>query len=110
MKPIEKLRKIRSLISERASLDTHIWLWAFLEPHNPLLPFFSASVTRKMCAFLSTVSIWEAILLLEKKRLKVELSLTVVGMSWRVAHELRFTWIVYSDPADRFACRDRAGL
>jgi PIN domain nuclease of toxin-antitoxin system len=23
-------------------------------------------------------------------------------MSWRVAHELRFTWIGYSDPADRF--------
>ena len=123
MKPIEKLRKIRSLISERASLDTHIWLWAFLEPHNPLLPFFSASVTRKMCAFLSTVSIWEAILLLENKRLKVpqdfgqwfdkskrELGLTAVGMSWKVARELRFTWIGYSDPADRFACRDRAGL
>jgi PIN domain nuclease of toxin-antitoxin system len=25
-----------------------------------------------------------------------------VGMSWRVAHELRFTCIAYSDPADRF--------
>ena len=35
MKPIGKLRKIPSLLSERASLDTHVWLWAFLEPHNP---------------------------------------------------------------------------
>ena len=74
MKPIGKLRKIPSLLSERASLDTHVWLWAFLEPHNPLLPFFNPSVTRKMYPFLSTVSIWETILLLEKKRLKVELS------------------------------------
>ena len=28
--------------------------------------------------------------------------MTAVGMSWKVAHELRFTWIGYCDPADRF--------
>ena len=52
---------------------------------------------------------------MEKKRLKVpqdfgqwfdkskrELSLTAVGMSWKVARELRFTLLGYSDLADRF--------
>ena len=65
--------------------------------------------------FLSAVSVWEAVFLVEKKRLDVrqdfgqwfdkskrELGLMSVGMSWKVAQELRFTLIDYSDPADRF--------
>lgn len=59
---------------------------------------------------------------MEKKRLDVrqdfgqwfdkskrELGLMPVGMSWKVAHELRFTLIGYRDPADRFlVATDRA--
>ena len=99
----------------RLLLDTHIWLWAFLEPHKLSSAVHQSLSDSKNVRFLSAVSIWEAILLLDKKRLKVpqdfgqwfdkskrELSLTAVGMSWKVAHELRFTWIGYSDPADRF--------
>jgi PIN domain nuclease of toxin-antitoxin system len=113
MKPIGKPRKIRSLISEPASF-THIGLWAFLEPHKLSTAVHQSLGDSKNARFLSAVSVWEAILLLEKRRLKVpqdfgqwfdkskrELSLTA-GMSWKVARELRFTLIGCSDPADRF--------
>jgi PIN domain nuclease of toxin-antitoxin system len=99
----------------RLLLDTHIWLWAFLEPHKLSSEVHQSLSDPKNVRFLSAVSIWEAILLLEKKRLKVpqdfgqwcdkskrELGLMAVGMSWEVAHKLRFTMIGYSDPADRF--------
>jgi PIN domain nuclease of toxin-antitoxin system len=99
----------------RLLLDTHIWLWAFLEPHKISSQVHQSLSDSKNARFLSAVSIWEAILLVEKKRLDVrqdfaqwcdksqqELALTPVGMSWKVAHELRFTIIGYSDPADRF--------
>ncbi|MGB7461689.1 MAG: type II toxin-antitoxin system VapC family toxin, partial [Candidatus Acidiferrum sp.] len=98
----------------RLLLDTHIGLWAFLEPHKLSTAVHQSLGDSKNARFLSAVSVWEAILLLEKRRLKVpqdfgqwfdkskrELSLTA-GMSWKVARELRFTLIGCSDPADRF--------
>jgi PIN domain nuclease of toxin-antitoxin system len=96
-------------------LDTHIWIWSYLEPHK-----ISSEVTRQLTdpgneRFLSAVSVWEAIVLLEKKRIqfrrdfgewlkesKDELDLNEVPISWEVAHELRFTLLGYRDPADRF--------
>jgi PIN domain nuclease of toxin-antitoxin system len=99
----------------RLLLDTHIWIWSYLEPHK-----INPEVTRELTnpgndRFLSAVSVWEAIVLLEKRRIhfrkdfgewfresKEELSLNEVPVSWEVAHELRFTMLGYSDPADRF--------
>lgn len=99
----------------RLLLDTHIWIWSYLEPHK-----ISSEVTRELTnpgndRFLSAVSVWEAIILLEKKRIqfkrdfgewfresKEELSLNEVPVSWEVAHELRFTLLNHRDPADRF--------
>lgn len=99
----------------RLLLDTHIWIWGYLEPHK-----ISSEVTRELTnpgndRFLSAVSVWEAIVLLERKRIqfkrdfgewflesKEELSLNEVPVSWEVAHELRFTMLGYRDPADRF--------
>jgi PIN domain nuclease of toxin-antitoxin system len=99
----------------RLLLDTHIWIWSYLEPHK-----ISSEVTRELTnpgndRFLSTVSVWEAIVLLERKRIqfkrdfgewfresKEELNLNEVPVSWEVAHELRFTMLGYRDPADRF--------
>lgn len=96
-------------------LDTHIWIWSYLEPHK-----LNAEVTRELTnpgndCFLSAVSVWEAIVLLEKKRIqfnkdfrewfresKEELNLNEVPVSWEVAHELRFTMLGHRDPADRF--------
>jgi PIN domain nuclease of toxin-antitoxin system len=65
--------------------------------------------------WLSPVSIWELILLVEKKRLALrqdfhvwikesaqDLDLKEAAFSWEVAQELRFTMLGYADPADRF--------
>ncbi len=96
-------------------LDTHIWIWSHLEPQK-----ISSEVTRELTnprndRFLSAVSVWEAIVLIEKKRIqfkkdfaewfkesKEELDLNEVPVSWEVAHELRFTMLGHRDPADRF--------
>jgi PIN domain nuclease of toxin-antitoxin system len=99
----------------RLLLDTHIWLWSFREPHK-----LSSEVHRVISdpaneRFLSPISIWEAVILLEKKRINIhkdfgeffeqtrlELNLLEAPLDWKVAHELRFTMLGYRDPADRF--------
>jgi PIN domain nuclease of toxin-antitoxin system len=99
----------------RLLLDTHIWLWSFREPHK-----LSSEVHRVISdpaneRFLSPISIWEAVILLEKKRINIhkdfgeffeqtrlELNLQEAPLDWKVAHELRFTMLGYRDPADRF--------
>jgi PIN domain nuclease of toxin-antitoxin system len=96
-------------------LDTHIWIWSYLEPHR-----INSEVTRELSnpenvRFLAAVSIWEAIVLLEKKRIqlnrdfgdwfkdsKQDLHLIEIPITWEVAHELRFTQLDHRDPADRF--------
>jgi PIN domain nuclease of toxin-antitoxin system len=96
-------------------LDTHIWIWSFLEPHKVSSEVAQALSDPKNERYLASVSIWEAILLLEKRKIrfnrdfgewfrisKEELKLTEVPMTWEVAHELRFTILGYRDPGDRF--------
>jgi PIN domain nuclease of toxin-antitoxin system len=51
-------------------LDTHIWIWSYLAPHK-----IGSEVTRELTnpgndRFLSAVSVWEAIVLLERKRIQ----------------------------------------
>lgn len=99
----------------RLLLDTHIWIWSHLEPHK-----LSSEVARELTnpkndQFLSAVSIWEAILLLKKKRFRLDqdfgewfkrskelLNFVELAITWEVAHELRFTMLDYRDPGDRF--------
>ena len=96
-------------------LDTHIWVWNHLEPWK-----ISSEVNRMLAAsenelWLSPVSVWELIVLLEKKRLELdrelhewverskrELMLREAPLSWEVADELRFTILKQRDPADCF--------
>ena len=96
-------------------LDTHIWIWNHLEPWR-----ISSEVVREMGdpaneLWLSPISIWELVLLVEKKRLELhhdmgewvnqsmkELSLQEASFTSAVAHELRFTLLGYKDPGDRF--------
>ena len=99
----------------RLLLDTHIWIWSDGEPHK-----LSSEVARELGdpgndRYLSAVSIWEIIVLLEKRRIrsvgdfgvwfkssKEALNLIEVPITWEVAHELRFTILGHGDPADRF--------
>lgn len=96
-------------------LDTHIWIWSDSEPHK-----LSSEVARELTnpaneRYLGAVSIWEVILLLEKKRINArgdfgewfrksveELDLIEVPFSWKIAQELRYTMLRHRDPADRF--------
>lgn len=96
-------------------LDTHIWIWNHLAPEK-----ISSEVNRVLGAsenelWLSPVSVWELILLVEKKRIEIEkdlhnwvqqskqeLALQEAPFSWEVADELRFTMLRQRDPADRF--------
>jgi PIN domain nuclease of toxin-antitoxin system len=96
-------------------LDTHIWIWNHLAPEK-----ISSEVNGILAAsenelWLSPVSVWELIVLVEKKRLELEkdlhdwvqqskreLMLQEAPLSWEVAHELRFTVLKQRDPADRF--------
>jgi PIN domain nuclease of toxin-antitoxin system len=96
-------------------LDTHIWLWIHREPWR-----LTSEVNRSLAdpendLWLSPVSIWELVILLEKKRVtlreemdkwveksKRELSLREVPFSWEVAEGLNSTLLGHRDPADRF--------
>lgn len=96
-------------------LDTHIWIWSYSEAHK-----LSSEVARAVTdpsneRYLSAVSIWEAIVLLEKKRIRIgtdfseafkqsmqELNLIEIPLNWEVAHEIRFTMLEHRDPGDRF--------
>ena len=99
----------------RLLLDTHIWLWSFREPHRLTSDVQRAIGDPRNSRFLSPVSIWEAIILLEKRKIKIaedfgkffeqtrfELDFQEAALDWKVVHELRFMMLGYKDPADRF--------
>src|SRR5258708_10023842 len=95
----------------RLLLDTHIWIWSYLEPHK-----ISSEVTRELTnpgndRLLSAGSVWEAIVLLEKKRIqfkkdfgegfresKEEVELNEVPATWDWAPQLRFKMLGHRDP------------
>jgi PIN domain nuclease of toxin-antitoxin system len=96
-------------------LDTHVWLFMHREPSK-----LSSEVTRAVTdpqneLWLSPVSVWELILLVEGRRVVLtesldrfvsksqkELSLREAAFTWGVAEELRYTILNHRDPADRF--------
>jgi PIN domain nuclease of toxin-antitoxin system len=96
-------------------LDTHIWIWNDLEPWK-----ITSGINRELASpdnqlWLSPVSVWETIVLLEKRRISIKqdfrqwvdesvsaLQLQEAALTWEVAHELRFTLLSHRDPADRF--------
>ena len=105
-------------------LDTHVWLWSVLEPKR-----LSKQARRELGSaanqlWLSPVSVWEAMLLLEAGRLRlpgwkskrpapldarkwVEQALSVVPMeqaplTHAIVMESRELRLEHRDPADRF--------
>jgi PIN domain nuclease of toxin-antitoxin system len=96
-------------------LDTHIWIWNDLQPEK-----ISSQVSHELASssnelWLSPVSIWELVLLVEKKKVRLEqqfhlwvaesardLDLREAPFTWQVAFELPFIRLGDGDPADRF--------
>jgi PIN domain nuclease of toxin-antitoxin system len=99
----------------RLLLDTHIWIWYYTAPEK-----LTSEVARELAnpandRFLSPVSIWETIILLDQRRVGLrqdfgewfkrsvaDLELNEAPLDWEVARELRFTLLSHRDPADRF--------
>ncbi|MGC1485733.1 MAG: type II toxin-antitoxin system VapC family toxin [Candidatus Acidiferrum sp.] len=96
-------------------LDTHIWIWNYTAPEKLTSEVAHEIANPEHDRFLSPVSIWEIVMLLEKKRIEIhqdfgkwflqskqDLNLLEAPLTWEVAHELRSTMLGYRDPGDRF--------
>ena len=61
-------------------LDTHIWIWSVGEPQAPYPPCRKSSWTdAQNQLWLSPISVWEALLLHRKGRLKLRGMLSSLG-------------------------------
>jgi PIN domain nuclease of toxin-antitoxin system len=96
-------------------LDTHIWLWALLEPER-----LGTSTARRLDRndnelWLSPISVWEAHLLAERGRLELDrppaawigdalrrVPLRDAPLTREVALRSRAVSLDHEDPADRF--------
>jgi PIN domain nuclease of toxin-antitoxin system len=100
---------------KRLLLDTHIWLWALLDPDrlSPAVRAELASAENEL--WLSPISVWEAMLLAERGRVRVDTTPTewvermVTALPRREAaltHDIavasRRLTLSHEDPADRF--------
>jgi PIN domain nuclease of toxin-antitoxin system len=96
-------------------LDTHIWIWSDLEPGRLSAEVHSAVSDPKNQLWLSPISIWEATVLLGKRRIRLPrdfrnwlgesvqaMQLREASLTWRVAAALQNLEIGHNDPADRF--------
>jgi len=96
-------------------LDTHIWLWGLLEPERLAPTVRAALQSPDNELWLSPISVWEALLLVERGRLSV----TVAPADWveqmvraiprreaPLTHDIalmsRRLSLAHQDPADRF--------
>jgi PIN domain nuclease of toxin-antitoxin system len=93
-------------------LDTHIWLWSKLEPKRlgrRIIPALS-DVNNEL--WLSPVSVWEALVLMQKGRIHVDNPFAWVERAAEQMHEAPLTReivsaglalpLLHADPADRF--------
>lgn len=96
-------------------LDTHIWLWAVAEPERlgpRLLDRLRDGATE---LWLSPISVWEALLLAERGRVRVEgnpdawvrrmadaIPRREAALTQEIALESRRLRVAHDDPADRF--------
>ena len=96
-------------------LDTHIWLWSLLEPERLSRPVAAALSHREADLWLSPISTWEALLLVERGRVVSEepprrlierllsaLPAREAPLTHEVAVEAIAVRLRHRDPADRF--------
>jgi PIN domain nuclease of toxin-antitoxin system len=96
-------------------LDTHIWLWALLEPDRLTPAVRAALQSPDNELWLSPISVWEAVLLAERGRVIVEespldwvekmvqaLPRREAALTHEIAIASRRLLLTHQDPADRF--------
>jgi PIN domain nuclease of toxin-antitoxin system len=100
----------------RLLLDTHIWVWTLIDRAR-----LSGEVTREIEAaeneiWLSPISLWEVLVLVEKRRIRLNgrdpvrwisdglqaLPLREAPLTNEVAIQSRIVRLPHDDPADRF--------
>lgn len=96
-------------------LDTHIWVWSLIAPERLGRRVSRALVAPNNEIWLSPISVWEVMLLLERRRIRIDgepvpwleemLRATPAReapLTHEVAIESRRVQLPHPDPADRF--------
>lgn len=96
-------------------LDTHIWLWALLEPDRLVPAVREALASDDNVLWISPISVWEALLLAERGRVRVttsplewieEMVRAIPSREAPLTHDIaaasRRLSLAHNDPADRF--------
>jgi PIN domain nuclease of toxin-antitoxin system len=96
-------------------LDTHIWLWSLLEPERLSKTVAKTLTSTKAELWLSPVSVWEFLLLVERRRIKIasdpnawlataleQAPMSEASLTFAVATQSRKVRLSHQDPADRF--------
>jgi PIN domain nuclease of toxin-antitoxin system len=96
-------------------LDTHIWLWSFLEPEKLTRRVAGALENARNELWLSPISVWEVMLLSQKGRVELHEEVgswvatamkTVAFREAPITHEIALETqhidLPHRDPADRF--------
>jgi PIN domain nuclease of toxin-antitoxin system len=99
----------------RLLLDTHVWLWSLLEPGRLGRRATEALADARNEKWLSPVSVWETLILAERRRIELEpdgeawvrrqLASTPIRqapLDHEVAIVSRSLRLSHQDPADRF--------
>ena len=99
----------------RLLLDTHIWVWSQLEPDRLARNVRAALEDLESELWLSPISVWELLLLIERRRVTVAgepeawvrdalrvSPLREAPLTHAVALESRRVTLPHPDPADRF--------
>jgi PIN domain nuclease of toxin-antitoxin system len=93
-------------------LDTHIWIWSKSDPRRIGRRAAEELSNRRNELWLSPVSVWEALALMQKGRVRVENPFVWVERAAEQLREAPLTWEIvrvgmalplpHADPADRF--------
>jgi len=99
----------------RLLLDTHIWIWSLLDPTKLSKKVRAELESPDNELWLSPVSTWELLILIEKGRVAVDkdpvpwvaevsraVALREASLTHEVAVESRVVDLPHQDPADRF--------
>lgn len=99
----------------RLLLDTHIWVWSHVAPERLAAPVVSALAEPGTEVWVSPISVWEFLLLVERKRLSPVVNaekwldaawssggLHEAPINREVARRSRSVKVPHQDPADRF--------
>jgi len=96
-------------------LDTHIWIWSLSDVERLGKRTASLLRSQKNELWLSPISVWEFLILVQKGRLTLEMEPRVwlkeamlkapmkeAPLSYEIAMESRWIDLPHQDPADRF--------